>query len=113
MNYLGLLHCYFCHCRYIFLTALLLTSGGVESGRGYLLVFTVAFGGIMVREQLSILFAAIATVCGISAEYYLHNTGAVSGSQHYSEMAMLGVSFFLSTTFSSTQQNLWTCEISR
>ena len=78
-----------------FLTALLLTSGGVESGLGYLLVFTVAFGGIMVRGQLSILFAAIATVCGISVEYYLHNTGAVSGTQHYYEMAMLGVAFFL------------------
>ena len=78
-----------------FLTALLLTSGGIESGLGYLLVFTVAFGGIMVRGQLSILFASIATVCGISVEYYLHNTGAVNGTQHYYEMAMLGVAFFL------------------
>ena len=78
-----------------FLTALLLTSGGVESGLGYLLVFTVAFGGIMVRGQLSMLFAAIATVCGISVEYYLHNTGAVSGTQHYYEIAMLGIAFFL------------------
>lgn len=88
-----------------FLTALLLTSGGVESGLGYLLIFTVAFGGIMVRGQLSMLFAAIATVCGISVEYYLHNTGAVSGSQHYYEMAMLGVESFLSNIFSNMRQD--------
>lgn len=67
----------------------------MESGLGYLLVFTVAFGGILVRGQISMLFAAIATVCGISVEYYLHNTGAVTGTQHYYEMAMLGVAFFL------------------
>ena len=88
-----------------FLTALLLTSGGVESGLGYLLIFTVAFGRIMVRGQLSMLFAAIATVCGISVEYYLHNTGAVSGSQHYYEMAMLGVESFLSNIFSNMRQD--------
>jgi PAS domain-containing protein len=55
----------------------------------------VAFGGIMVRGQISILFGAITTVSGISVEYYLHNTGAVSGTQHYYEMGMLGVAFFL------------------
>ena len=88
-----------------FLTALLLTSGGVKSGLGYLLIFTVAFGRIMVRGQLSMLFAAIATVCGISVEYYLHNTGAVSGSQHYYEMAMLGVESFLSNIFSNMRQD--------
>jgi diguanylate cyclase (GGDEF)-like protein/PAS domain S-box-containing protein len=78
-----------------FLSALLLTSGGVESGLGYLLVFSVAFGGIMLRGQFSVLLAAIATVTGISAEYYLHNMGSLSGNQHYFEMAMLGVAFFL------------------
>ena len=78
-----------------FLSALLLTSGGVESGLSYLLVFCVAFGGIMLRGQMSMLFAAIATVCSISVEYYLHNTGAVSGAQHYFEVAILGVAFFL------------------
>ena len=41
------------------------------------------------------LFAAIATVCGISTEYYLHNIGVISGNQHYFEMALLGVAFFL------------------
>ena len=96
-----------------FLTALLLTSGGVESGLGYLLIFTVAFRGIMVRGQLSMLFAAIATVCGISVEYYLHNTGAVSGSQHYYEMAMLGVESFLSNIFSNMRQDWSMCGTNR
>ena len=78
-----------------FLAALLLTSGGVQSGLGYLLVFSVAFGGIMLRGQMSMLFAAIAAVSGISVEYYLHNTDVVSGSQHFFEMALLGLAFFL------------------
>ena len=82
-----------------FLTLLLLTSGGVDSGLGYLLVFSVAFGSAMLGGQTSFLFPALATVNGISGELYLHNVGEVSGSQHFFEMSMLGVSFFVVNLF--------------
>ena len=82
-----------------FLTIVLFTSGGVESSLGYLLVFSVAFGSVMLGGQMSFLFPAIATVNCISSEIYLHNTGAVSGSQHFFEVAMLGTSFFIVNYF--------------
>jgi two-component system sensor histidine kinase PilS (NtrC family) len=78
-----------------FLTVLLFTSGGVDSGLGYLLVFSVAFGSVMIGGQMSFLFPALATVNGISSEIYLHNIGAVVGSQHFFEMAMLARLFLL------------------
>jgi diguanylate cyclase (GGDEF)-like protein len=82
-----------------FLTLLLLTSGGVDSGLGYLLVFSVAFGSAMLGGQTFFLFPSLATVNGISGELYLHNVGEVSGSQHFFEMSMLGVSFFVVNYF--------------
>ena len=59
------------------LTLILYTSGGVESGLGYLLVFSVAFGSVMLGGQMSALLPALATVNCITSEVYLHNTGAV------------------------------------
>lgn len=82
-----------------FLSLLLLTSGGVDSGLGYLLVFSVAFGSAMLGGQASFLFPALATVNGISGELYLHNVGVANGSQHFFEMSMLGISFFVVNFF--------------
>ncbi len=82
-----------------FLTALILASGGIDSGLGYLLVFSVAFGSVMLGAQISFTFPAIATVNSISVELYLHNTGAVEGSQHFFEVAILGGSFFVVNLF--------------
>jgi len=59
------------------LTLILYASGGVESGLGYLLVFSVAFGSVMLGGQMSALLPALATVNCITSEVYLHNTGAV------------------------------------
>lgn len=81
------------------LTVVLCTSGGVESGLGYLLVFSVAFGSVMLGGQMTALFPALATVNCITAEVYLHNTGAVEGSQHFFEVAILGISFFIVNFF--------------
>tara|TARA_R110002073_G_scaffold103246_3_gene233771 strand:+ start:3165 stop:5600 length:2436 start_codon:yes stop_codon:yes gene_type:complete len=81
------------------LTLVLYTSGGVESGLGYLLVFSVAFGSVMLGGQMSALFPALATVNCITSEVYLQNTGAVEGSQHFFEVAMLGTSFFIVNFF--------------
>jgi len=82
-----------------FLSLLLLTSGGIESGLGYLLVFSVAFGSVMLGGQISVVFAAIAAVNTLSSELYLANTGAVETNQHFFEVAMIGVSFFVVNFF--------------
>lgn len=82
-----------------FITLLLLTSGGVESGLGILMLFTIAFGGVMIRGQQSLVFPAIATVNAISVELYMGRTGAVVGNQHFFEAAILGVSLFVVNFF--------------
>ncbi len=66
-----------------FLSLLLFTSGGISGGLGYLLVFTVAFGSVMLGGQYSLVFPSVATVNMISGELYLHNTGQLTGSQHF------------------------------
>ncbi len=83
----------------LFITLLLLTSGGVDSGLGLLLVFTVAFGSVMITRQQSLVFPAIATVNSISVELYLDATGAVFGNQHYFEVAILGATLFVVNLF--------------
>jgi hypothetical protein len=78
-----------------FLSLLLCVSGGVESGLGYLILFTVSFGSVMLGGQMSFLFPAIATVNCITSEIYLHNAGEYSESQHFFEVAILGTAFFV------------------
>jgi diguanylate cyclase (GGDEF)-like protein len=82
-----------------FLSMLIFTSGGVGSGLGYLLVFSISFGSVMLAGQTTWVFPALATVNSISTELYLHNTGAVEDSQHLFQVAMLGTSFFIVTFF--------------
>lgn len=82
-----------------FLSVILFTSGGVESSLGYLLVFSVAFGSVMLGGQLSALFPAVATVNCITCEVYLHNTGAVLSNQHFVEVGILGIAFFIVNFF--------------
>ncbi len=82
-----------------FISLLLLTSGGVDSGIGILLVFTVAFGSVMIGRQQSVGFPAIAAVNSLSVELYMERTGAVLGSQHYFEVALLGIAMFIVNLF--------------
>ncbi len=82
-----------------FVSLILLTSGGIESGLSYLLVFSVAFGGVMLGGTSSLLFPAIAAVNSISIELYLQNTGAVESNQHFFAVALLGMSFFVVNLF--------------
>jgi len=82
-----------------FLSILLFTSGGINSGLGYLLVFSVSFGSVMLAGSTSFLFPAIAAVNSISSELYLHNTGSIEGSQHLFQTALLGTSFFMVNYF--------------
>ena len=82
-----------------FVSTLLFTSGGIDSGLGYLLVFSVSFGSVMLTGQTSLLFPAIAAINSIAGELYLHNTGTVDGSQHLFQTALLGTSFFVVNFF--------------
>lgn len=82
-----------------FLSVLLFTSGGVSSGLGYLLVFAVSFGSVMVRDRRSLLFPMIAAVTSVFTELYLHNIGAIHGSQHFFQVTILGTSFFMVNFF--------------
>ncbi len=82
-----------------FLTILLFTSGGVESGLGYLLVFSVSFGSVLLAGQTSLLFPAFASVNTISSELYLQNVGVSEGSQPFFQVALLGTSFFIVNFF--------------
>ncbi len=82
-----------------FLSVLLFTSGGINSGLGYLLVFSVSFGSVMLAGSTSFLFPAIAAVNSISSELYLHNTGTIDDSHHLFQAALLGTSFFMVNYF--------------
>lgn len=82
-----------------FVSMILLTSGGIDSGLSYLMVISVAFGGVMLGGKSSLLFPAIAAVNSISTELYLRNTGAVETDQHFFAVALLGTSFFVVNLF--------------
>lgn len=49
------------------ITLLVNSSGSATSGLGYLLIITVAYGGIFLNQQLSLLLAAFASLAAISS----------------------------------------------
>ena len=76
----------------VFLTALMVTSGGVESGLDSLLIFAAAFGGVMIHGQISYLFPSTAAILYFVAATY---TGVTEQNlQHFFEVALLGISAF-------------------
>ena len=83
----------------LFLSVLLLTSGGISSGLGYLLLFAVSFGSVMISSKNSFIFPAIATATCVAVELNLHISGIVDGSQHFFQVAILSSSFFFVTFF--------------
>lgn len=83
----------------IILSVLLLTSGGIDSGLGYLLVFAVSFGSVMITNKNSLIFPAVATATCIAVELNLHIQGIATGSQHFFQVSLLGTSFFMVNFF--------------
>lgn len=77
-----------------FLTALMITSGGVESGLDSLLIFAAAFGGVMIHGQISYLFPSSALILSFSAATYTLLTDVEENTQHFFEVAMLGIAAF-------------------
>ncbi len=83
----------------IFLSLLLFASGGISSSLGYLLVFAVSFGSMMVPGKKSFLFPVAATIASISVEVYLHTIVAVEGVQHFFHVTILITAFFMVNFF--------------
>lgn len=78
----------------VFLTALMLTSGGVESGLDSLLIFAAAFGGVMIHGQISYLFPSTALLLCFASATYTRFLGVNDSLQHFFEVALLGTAAF-------------------
>ena len=78
----------------IALSLLMHSSGGAQSWLGYLLLIAIATGGIMLRERIAILLAAITTIAVISEGAYRffvlsQNTQSLFSSATLSSLAFL------------------------
>ncbi len=77
----------------IALTILMYASGGVSSGLGNFLLFTVAFGGGLISGRISTALPAIAFILCIYDESYLFFLNE-SDAQRFVEAGLLGIVFF-------------------
>lgn len=85
----------------IALTLLMSASGGVSSGLGNFLIFTVAFGGGLIHGRISAVLPAIAFILTIYDEFYLfflnHNE-----LQNFFQAGLLGIVFFVANILFQT-----------
>ncbi len=79
----------------IFLVGLMYSSGGIQSGLGNILLFTVAYGGVLVAGRLSAVTPALAVLACFYAEFYLHMSQIEPGSIGYFKTGLLGISLFV------------------
>jgi two-component system sensor histidine kinase PilS (NtrC family) len=77
----------------IALTILMYASGGVSSGLGNFLLFTVAFGGGLISGRISTVLPAIAFILCIYDESYLFFLNE-SDTQSFFQAGLLGIVFF-------------------
>ncbi|MBT4162218.1 MAG: EAL domain-containing protein [Gammaproteobacteria bacterium] len=78
----------------VFLTGLMITSGGVESGLDSLLIFAAAFGGVMIHGQISYVFPSTALILCFASATYTRLTDLSDNLQHFFEVALIGVAAF-------------------
>jgi two-component system sensor histidine kinase PilS (NtrC family) len=69
------------------------TSGGTSSGLGMLLGISIAFAGLGITGRIALLSAALASMAMLAEAYYAFTTGLRSQST-YTQVAMLGLSYF-------------------
>ena len=83
------------------LTLLMSASGGVSSGLGNFLIFTVAFGGGLIRGRVSTVLPAIAFILTIYDEFYLFflNQNEV---QSFFQAGILGIVYFVANILFQT-----------
>jgi two-component system sensor histidine kinase PilS (NtrC family) len=85
----------------IALTLLMSASGGVVSGLGNFLIFTVAFGGGLIYGRVSTVLPAIAFILTIYTEFYLFFFDA-DELQNFFQAGILGIVYFVANIFFQT-----------
>ena len=80
------------------LTLLISTSGGVASGLGLFLIFTVTFAGGLIRGPVSTVVPAIAFILTIYSEFYLFFLG-LNELRSFFQAGILGIVFFAANIF--------------
>ncbi|MDH5737975.1 MAG: hypothetical protein OEZ23_06665, partial [Gammaproteobacteria bacterium] len=88
------------------LTILIYASGGVSSGLGNFLIFTVSFAGGLIRGKISTVIPAIAYILITYSEFYLIFLGQ-SEIQGIFQTGILGIVFFAANIlFQTTSRKL-------
>lgn len=85
----------------IALTLLMSASGGVASGLGNFLIFTVAFGGGLIYGRISTVLPAIAFILTIYNEFYLFFLDE-NELQSFFQAGILGIVYFVANIFFQT-----------
>ena len=80
------------------LTLLMSASGGVSSGLGNFLIFTVAFGGGLIYGRISTVLPAIAFILTLFNEFYLFFLGQ-NELQSFFQAGILGIVYFVANIF--------------
>ncbi len=80
------------------LTLITYASGGVNSGLGNLLVFSIAAGSILFSGRYSTMFAALASIVILVAEFHRASIDATA-QPHYVQAGLLGMIFFATAIF--------------
>ena len=80
------------------LSLLMAASGGVASGLGNFLIFTVAFAGGLIHGKISTVLPAIAFVLTLYIEFYLFFLDQ-NEMQRFFQVGILGIVYFVSNIF--------------
>lgn len=82
----------------VFITFIINTSGGLQTGLGTLLVVVIVVGGALIPGRMSIFIASIATLSVLVEVAYSQFVG--DGVTKYSHAGMLGATFFATALLS-------------
>ncbi len=85
----------------ICLTLLMSASGGVSSGLGNFLIFTLAFGGGLIHGRVSTVLPAIAFILTIYDEFYLFFLD-LTDTQSFFQAGILGIVYFVANMLFQT-----------
>jgi two-component system sensor histidine kinase PilS (NtrC family) len=85
----------------IALTLLMSASGGVSSGLGNFLIFTLAFGGGLILGRVSTVLPAIAFILTIYGEFYLFFLNQTD-PRGFFQAGLLGIVYFAANIFFQT-----------
>lgn len=86
----------------LFMVLILSTSGGVSSGLGSFLIFTMAFGGGLVTGRVSTVLPAIAATLLLYDEFYLSFLLETDDLQLFFQAGTLGIVYFVANILFQT-----------